>query len=154
MKKYTYFFIAILILTSCQEGLAPIEKAIIQGTIHFKGEFPPDSLLKDIRVVAFQKYPPQDIVSEVLNGRAIFTGSLLPIKNNQSNYRIEIENYPLVIEYFVVARQYGTLFDWDVIGIYSKDTIDYKPEKITISRASVYNIDFEVNFNKKLPQPF
>lgn len=142
------------LLFSCQEGLAPIEKAIIKGKITFVGHLPPDSLIKDLRVVAFNNYPPKDIVSEVLTGNAIFTGSLLPIKNNECNYFIEIDKFPTSIEYLVVARQYGTLFEWDVVGIYSNDTVNYTPQKIVLTKPTTVNIDFVVDFNKKLPQPF
>jgi len=148
------FVLLIFILVSCQEGLEPISKANIQGKIRIVGELPADSLIKDLRVVAFQKYPPQDIVTEVLTGRAIFTESLLPIKNKECNYMLEIENYPITFEYFVVARQWGTLFEWDVVAIYTKDTVNYTPEKLVINKPLSINIDFIVDFSKKLPQPF
>lgn len=153
MNKIIYILL-FCVLVSCQEGLEPINKATIQGKIRIISELPNDSLIKDLRVVAFQKYPPQDIVTEVLTGRAIFTESLLPIINKESSYKIEIENYPITFEYFVVARQWGTLFDWDVVAIYTKDTINYIPEKLIINKPQTLYIDFIVDFNKKLPQPF
>jgi len=154
MKKLINLILLIFLLVSCQEGLAPIEKAIIKGKITFVGALPPDSLIKDLRVVAFNNYPRRDIVSEVLTGNAIFTESLLPIKNQECNYFIEIDKFPSTIAYLVVARQYGTLFEWDVVGIYSNDTVNYVPEKIVLSKPATINIDFVVDFNRKLPQPF
>jgi len=154
MKRKKYLILLMFLFLSCQEGLAPTEKAIIKGKISFVENLPPDSLIKDLRVVAFNDYPPKDIVSEVLTGNAIFTESLLPIRNNQCDYLIEIDKLPATISYLVVARQYGTLFEWDVVGIYSNDTINYTPEKIFFSKPTTINIDFIVDFSKKLPQPF
>lgn len=154
MKRKIYFILLAFLLFSCQEGLAPLEKATIKGKITFIGNLPSDSLIKDLRVVAFNNYPPKDIVSEVLTGNAIFTESLLPIKNNECYYFIEIDKFPKAIEYLVVARQYGTLFEWDVVGVYSNDTVNYTPKTIVLTKPTTVNIDFVVDFNKKLPQPF
>lgn len=143
-------------LLSCQAGLEPIgsQKAVIKGVVHFKNDFPHDSTIKDMRVVAFKSYPPADIINEVLSGEAIFSASLLPISTDSAAFSINIENFPVKFKYIAVARQYGTLFEWDAIGVYTDDYIEFTPLEVYISKNQDYKVDITVDFNNRPPQPF
>ncbi len=150
------FAFIVAIFSACQEGLDPsaAQKAVIYGTVRFENEFPPDSLIKDIRVVAFKSYPPADIIGEVLSGEAIFSESLLPISGDTADYKINVESLPARFKYIAVARQYGTLFEWDAIGVYTDDYINFSPLEIYASKGIGYRADIKVDFNNRPPQPF
>lgn len=152
--------------SSCNGGLDPIaaqqeQKALpsISGTIIYKGgtsAWPPADSIKDIRVVAFTRYPPPDIIAEVLSQKAYFTDGL-PSPADTTAYRITFPSpAPQRIAAVVVAQQYGEDItkQWRVVGIYST-TGDNHPSPIDFGReATQQHIDITVDFSNLPPQPF
>ena len=141
---------------ACQAGLEPIgsDKGIIKGKVYFHNDWLADSLVKDVRVVAFKNYPPADIITEVISGQAVFSETLVPLFSDSAAFSIEFDDVPVKINYIVVARQYGSLFEWDAIGVYSDDSIEFTPKSIYIDKKSFHDIIINVDFNNPPPQPF
>ncbi len=152
--KYIYILIISLILTSCDGGLEPMPKSTIRGVVLYQNEWLPDSTIKDIRVVAFKNFPPNDIITEVLSGEAVFSEPLTPFFTDSASFIIEIPDAPVMYNYIAVARQYGSLFEWDAIGVYTDDYIDFTPKSLFIQKHSTETINIKVDFNNYPPQPF
>ncbi len=149
----------VLGISACSGGLnpemVPVE-AKISGTVWFRGTWPPADSVRDLRVVAFQTYPPTNVLEEVLAGRAVFS-ERLPIAVQSSPYELTIPRPPVVLRYIVVAQQYGPdLFrHWRVVGVYTRDTLTYRPESLAVETGGVYpGVDIHVNFDRLPPQPF
>lgn len=154
------------ITSSCNGGLDPIaaqqqQKALpsISGTITYKGgidAWPPADSIKDIRVVALTRYPPPDIIAEVLSKKAYFTDGL-PSPADTTTYIITFPSpAPQRLAAIVVAQQYGEDITkhWRVIGIYSL-TGDNQPSPVDLGiQATQQHIDITVDFSNLPPQPF
>lgn len=164
IQKILLFIYLILILSSCDMGLAPKEpakKAYISGEISYKGgidKWPsPDSIL-EIRLVAFKNYPLSDsssILRELTDGNAYFTPDTLPRFVEKSDYYLEINDPPVVLKYIAVAQRYGNLFQWRVIGVYTETGDNTKPTTLIVNSGdSLKNINIEVDFLNLPPQPF
>lgn len=157
----------LLLLSSCDGGLDPIAagketeaKPSISGLITYKNgpaAWPPADSIKDIRVVAFTRYPPPDIIAEVLGQKAFFTETM-PVAVDSSSYRIELPSpSPSSIAAIVVAQQYGNDItkEWRVIGIYSATGDNSQPTTLDLtSTTSWRNINITVDFSNLPPQPF
>jgi hypothetical protein len=53
-----------------------------------------------------------------------------------------------------VAQQFGGLYDWKVIGVFS-DTEDFAPDGIFLEKGEKrMDIDITVDFSNEPPQPF
>jgi hypothetical protein len=163
-KSYLLLIIIYIILQSCDAGLKPHEKAYLAGTITYKDGTkywpynyinPAGDSVYDVRVVTFKTYPPVNIVSDILNGNAWFTNSL-PKFVESSNFSLQITNYPIELQYIVVAMQYGpNIFqDWKVIGVYTLTGNNKEHSAIIIKDPIKYNISIDVDFNNLPPQPF
>lgn len=153
-------------VSSCDSGLDPIaaqqaHKALpsISGTITYKGgvaTWPPADSVKDIRVVAFTRYPPPDILAEVLSQKAYFTNQL-PSPADSTSYTISFPApSPQRLAAVVVAQQYGPDIQkhWRVIGIYSL-TGNNQPSSIDFSTTTAQqHVDITVDFANLPPQPF
>lgn len=155
------------VLSSCDGGLDPIAaskatdaKPSISGLITYKNgpsAWPPADSIKDIRVVAFTRYPPPDIIAEVLGQKAFFTETM-PVAVDSSSYRLELPSpMPTSIAAIVVAQQYGNDItkDWRVIGIYSATGDNTQPTPLDLTSTTVWkNINITVDFSNLPPQPF
>ncbi len=145
------------LVCGCTGGLDPTQlprEAMIRGIVSFRGAWPPVDSLRDLRVVAFQQYPPKDVLGEVLGGRAIFS-ERLPFYVEQTPYELTVEQVPVMFRYLIVAQQYGPdLFrHWRVVGVYSSR--DTQPDSIWVEPGGVYpNVDIVVDFDHLPPQPF
>ena len=149
-----------LAITSCDEGLAPpppIIPATISGRIiYISGtkDWPPSDSVKDIRIVAFKVYPPQNIFTEITNGNAYFSESL-PMFIDSTDFTLSITKPPVEIKYIVVAQQYGNLFEWRAIGVWTLSGDMSKPSSLSIKQGDKYeNININVDFKNLPPQPF
>ncbi len=147
-------------ITACNEGLQPqppVEKSFISGLITYvngKDKWPPPDSVIEIRVVAFKNYPPKDIIAEITNGNAYFTEAL-PKFVDTSSYMLEISKPPQTIKYLVVAQQYGSLFEWRSIGVWTLSGDNTKPSSITIEPGKTYTgLNITVDFDNLPPQPF
>ncbi|CUS96331.1 hypothetical protein [Candidatus Kryptobacter tengchongensis] len=144
-----------LLFYSCDHGLKPpeqYEEPGFGGTVYFKGTWP-DSVY-DLRVVAFRNYPPQNIISEVIEGKAKFSQSL-PVKVDSVKYEVSADTGKW--EYVVVALQYGSniFSDWKAIGVYDTTPNDTIPTPIYIPFGKfLRGINITCDFNNPPPQPF
>lgn len=147
---------------SCQEGLDPTidqaKESYIKGNvlvISGKSSWPsPDSIL-ELRVVGFKRYPPQDIINEILSGEAYFTDTL-PRFLDTISYILKIDKTPVELNYLVCAYRYGTILEWRVAGVYSDEmTFERTPKKLFVpSGKAIENVDIKVDFRNLPKQPF
>ena len=152
-------------LLSCDEGLGPssqngpIVPSGFSGLITFRHWEAVDSLY-DLRLVAFTNFPPGDIVTEVLQGRALVYPSLqsdqpLAISGTDSlRYTVGVppNSYP----YVVVAHRFGPdLYnDWRPDGQYDLDTNLTIPSPVVVTAGeSTPAIDIIVDFANPPPPP-
>lgn len=154
---------ALILFSACNEGLSPQEaesKTAITGTIVYKNgktNWPPSDSAKEVRVVCFKKYPPEDVIQTILNGEAFFTADALPVMVDSSSYSIEFTVTPLTLPYIVAALRTGNNFmaDWKVIGVYNTSGDQTKPDTIQVLKGKTYKaVNIEVDFNELPPQPF
>lgn len=121
----------------------------IEGIINFRN-WPAESTLVDLRLVAFKNYPPGDIVSEVMLGNAQFTESLKPYFSDSLAYMLLLNGMPWnVIQYIVVAQQYGPNIqaDWKMVGVYYSPGDTSKPGSVALSPSGVNGgINITVDF--------
>jgi hypothetical protein len=150
----------LLLLIGCDQGVAPAPElgtpaALygISGMIDFQHWPPRDSII-DLRLVAFKTYPPQDILTEVLQGRARYTGTLTPYGADSIAYTLYLTPLPPgPLAYIVVAEQFGSNIqaDWRVVGVYGDST---GPFSVTVPADSVLeNVNLHVDFEHLPPQP-
>jgi len=147
----------------CDHGIAPMaevatEPGGISGTITYL-HWPDLSTIKNLKVVVFKKFPPGDILQEVVNGDAI----VHPPELNQSLPRgegVDSTFYSMeipggVYEYVVVAQQFGTIYDWRAVGQYDISPQDSLPTAIQVLSGQILtNIDIRVDFDNLPVQPF
>lgn len=160
MRKIFLLFFLLLPFISCDHGLKPSETSTpiyeepgFGGTVYFKGSWP--DTVYDLRVVAFRNYPPQNIINEVMGGKAKFSQSPLPTKVDSTNYEVLADTGKW--EYIVVALRYGeNIFsDWKAIGVYDTTAQDTIPTPIYIPYGKfIRGINITCDFNNPPPQPF
>ena len=158
LNWFICFLLFSMLLSSCNEGLAPEieQKTVLQGEIIYSSginSWPPQDSLKDLRAVAFKNFPPQNIVQEILSGSAYYTQVTLPLYVDSSNFSIEIPDAPVTLKYIAVAQEYGGLMDWRVIGIYKAENSD-SASTLFINKGETKKITIYVDFNNLPPQPF
>lgn len=151
----------IILLLHCDHGLSPSRTPAItgvQGVITYEDNWPPPDSLKQLRLIAFKKFPPQNIIVEVLTGEAIVYP---PIDSSSLRYYVDREEYflklpPDTFEYLVVAQQFGDdIFDdWRAVGQYDTDE-DSLPTPIILKKDTLLqNINIHVDFENLPIQPF
>ncbi|HPD33705.1 MAG TPA: hypothetical protein P5545_02950 [Bacteroidota bacterium] len=158
IKSKIFLFPILILLQSCNEGLSPQfeQKTVLQGKIVYTSgisSWPAKDSLKDLRVVAFKNFPPQNIVQEILSGSAYYTQESLPFYTDTTNFSIEIPDAPVLLKYIAVAQQYGGLMEWRVIGVYKAQNSD-TASNLYINKSETKNITIYVDFNNLPPQPF
>jgi hypothetical protein len=148
--------------SGCDEGLKPdpprIPMGSFSGLMVFEHWPSPDSLF-DLRLVAFRDFPPTDILSEVLGGRAYVYPSLgdtatLPFFVDSTRYivTIPIGRY----EYIVIAQRFGPSLttDWRAVGQYDLDSNLAVPSPLTIvENDTLQDINIYVDFSNPPPPP-
>ena len=161
MKYFTLIFLFALIMSSCDKGLDPTVvrlPSILKGQIIYvggKSAWPPDSTVKDIRVVAFRDYPPKNIFTEISAGKAYFSNSLRKLVDSDS-FSISITITPAIVNYLVVAQQFGdnVLTDWRPIGVYTITGDLNKPSQITVlDGVTLDGLNINVDFKNLPPNP-
>jgi hypothetical protein len=157
----TFIFTIIFLTIECNHGLSPSDAAIItgiSGIITYEDNWPPADSLLELRLVAFKKFPPQNVIVEVLTGEAIVYP---PIDSSSLNLNVNIQQYlmelpPDTFEYIVVAQQFGSdiLNDWRAVGQYDTDS-DSLPTAIIVEENDLFqNINIHVDFENLPIQPF
>ncbi len=145
----------------CDHGLTPpaeVPAGIsgISGTILYTN-WPDLQTIKNLKIVVFKKFPPGDILGEVLSGEATAyppdLNKSLPKGVDSTTYVIELKSG--VYEYVVVAQQFGGLYDWRAVGQYDTTAQDSLPTAIEVP-ANIFleKIDIVVDFNNLPIQPF
>lgn len=166
---FIVLFMVSFAIISCEHGLAPPPKEIIEqgitGTIYYKGTFP-DSL-KEHRLFAAKMYRKfrsmNEIMMLILSGSdsiqiypPIIQPSLSLTKEDSIKYRFVLE--PVLYRYIAVAQTTGAIFDsskWKIVGVYSLDSINWDPRPILVGNGSfVDSINITVDYNNPPPQPF
>jgi hypothetical protein len=165
----------LLALVACDGGLQPPAEAPptqIAGTIRYVGGWPPavnpitrDSVL-NIRVAAFRDFPPQNIVTDVLAGRAYFTPSALSLDSSLARF-VDVSSYSILIpdnnpateiRYVAVAMLVRSLFlvpaSWRIVGVYTVTGNQAQPGTIRITPNTIHRADITVDFRNPPPQPF
>jgi hypothetical protein len=166
MPRFAYYILLsfMLFTLACDHGLAPTDpgskKTGISGTISF-ANWPADTLLYDLRLVAFKNFPPEDIITEITGGQATvypaITEGGLPFYVDRIDYLMELP--PGNIEYLVVAHQFRPAFldtnSWQAAGQYDTTPADSLPTAIVIETGKLLNgIDISVDFTRLPIQPF
>jgi hypothetical protein len=156
-----------LFFQACNEGISPPvvtsstgpKVSGFSGTIAYAHWPPPDSIL-DLRLIAFKSFPPANIVTEVLGGRAIVYPPLgdtttLPLNVDTTHYFVQAPAGEY--QYVVVAQRYGqNIFsDWRAVGQYDLDTNLAVPSSIEVpTDDTLKHVDISVDFTHLPPQPF
>lgn len=151
-------------LTACNKGIESEPQVAtgpgaMTGLVTYRNWPSPDSL-RDLRIVAFKNFPPGDIVSEVLQSRAVVypplgDTALVPFLVDSLRYKFILEAG--TYEYVVVAQQFGpnVLADWRPVGQYDLDTDLSVPSPVIVPAAdTVRNINIIVDFVNRPPTPF
>ena len=157
------WLLVVIILYACNHGIAPTGTPYepenpggISGYIYYQN-WPPAEEVKNLKLIVFLEFPPDDIFSEVQTGRAIvhppeFSESL-PQFVNSSYYFLQLD--PGTYEYVVIAQQYAGLFDWRAVGQYDTTPADSFPSPVTVINDSILpDIDIYVDFNNLPIQSF
>lgn len=154
--------LSLITFSSCDHGLAPPSENVnnmsgITGIITYEN-WPADSLY-DLRLVIFKSYPPDNIIEDVFNGRAIVYPGLgdpgLPTYIDTTGFLVELNSG--TYEYVVVAQQYGEnpSTDWRAVGQYDTLAGDDLPTAITVYAGRLLEeINIHVDFNHLPLQPF
>ena len=163
-KFYITILLSVLVFYGCNQGLAPpplqtSTNSYITGLITYVGganKWPSKDSVIAIRVVAFQDYPPKDIITELTEGKAFVTGlQSLPLFVDTSSFSIEIPTTPVLIKYIAVAQQYtDSLTAERAVGVYTLSGDNTKPDSLTIQTGKSYFVKIKVNFDSLPPQPF
>lgn len=171
MKKNTILLcmVFITILSACNGGLEPPPPATtVSGTIRYvsgKQSWPHADSVLNIRAVAFKKFPPVDIVSEVLSQNAYYTPSTLDLNVSlpkfvdSTSFSIELPVIPPErLEYIAIAMLVNSNVllpsSWRVIGIYAQRGNPKLPASLTITPGVNHHVVIDVNFYQLPPQPF
>ena len=158
MQNNLIFILFFLFFTiSCDSGLKPQPEntSYVRGTIKYinsTDNWPPVDSLKDLRVVAFKHFPPDNIIQEVLSGQAYYTNSSLPFYVDSSSFVLEIKDSPVELKYIAVAQQFGGIIDWLVVGVYSDNNDSAKT--LYVEKGKNYQIQINVDFKNLPKQPF
>jgi hypothetical protein len=157
------WLLVVIIIYACNHGIGPTDTPDkpqnpggISGQIYYQN-WPPAEEVKNLKVIVFLEYPPDDILNEVQSGRAIVHPPELSVSLPQfvdsSYYVVQLE--PGIYEYVVVAQQYGGLLDWRAVGHYSTIQSDSIPSPVlVISDSILQDIDIYVDFDNLPIQPF
>src|SRR5260221_1665743 len=159
---FVALFSVLLLSPACDQGLSPgsgqhpTSTYGIRGTIHFRNWPPPDSIV-DLRVVSFKNQPSQNILDDVLQGRAGFTPRLEPYGVDSIAYTLILSPIPAgVFAYTAVAQQFGPNIntDWRAVGLYRTGGDTSGPGAISVPEDSIVSgIDIEVDFQHPPPPP-
>ncbi len=165
-KKYNeriaFILLFCLLALECDSGLAPPQIPPsppygFKGTVYFQNWLPKDSI-KDLRVVAFQNYPPGDIAAEYFGNRLRFSDELI------SSYGANSIPYTIIlnpmdvdsIPYIAVGKRFGDnqLKDWGMVGVYYAIGNSSRPGTVKVFPDSIVSgIDIYVDFNYPPTQP-
>ena len=152
-----------LFVAACNHGIAPTgtpsEPALpgaISGFIYYKN-WPPAEEIKNLKLIVFLEFPPDNIILQVQSGRAVIhppeLSESLPQFVDSTSYELQLDAGRY--EYVVVAQQYGGYFDWRAVGHYDITPADSFPSPVSVISDSILSgIDIYVDFANLPIQPF
>jgi hypothetical protein len=164
--------ITVILAVQCDGGLQPPPLppvTTLSGTVRYlggKASWPRRDSVWTVRVVGFRQFPPQDLIGELLQGRAYFTPAALQLDStltlfaDSSRYTITFpDSVPPRIEYLCVAvladtTRILTSAAWRVVGVYSESGNNRQPSRIPITVGRNHIADITVDFKNLPPQPF
>lgn len=158
-----FILLTALLLIRCDGGLAPNGPeegpGYVRGLITYRN-WPPSDSLRDLRIVLFKTFPPDNIVSSVLSGNAVVypplgDTSLVPfyVDSLRFGFSLPAGTYP----YVIVAQQYGPAVtrQWRPVGQYDLDSDLAIPSPVTIVGGDTLSgVDIAVDFDNPPPMPF
>ncbi len=160
MRKALVPLVLLLLAVRCDDhGLEPVPPVEpgFGGVIYYEN-WPPADSLKDLRLVAFQDFPPQNILQDVINGRAYVFPKIgesgLPFYVDSTEYEIHVP--PARYAYVVVAQQFSEdLFsDWRAVGQFDIDADLTVPAAVRVSENTfIADVDIFVDFWNPPPTP-
>jgi hypothetical protein len=159
-------FLSGLIASGCTHGLEPPPVPTAQpgfgGTVYFISSWPhpPVDSVYDIRVVAFYSYPPQNILTAVLDSQVLVyppigPGTTPKLFVDSMSYLLDVTS-PKTFKYVAVAMEYGPNYetDWKVVGAYGYSHGIGAPDSVVIPPNTFVNgIDVNVDFKNPPPNP-
>ncbi len=152
-----------VLLGGCDKGLEPPLEGdvILRGRVDFAGgvdSWPERDSIYDLRVAAFQEYPPESLVGDIVEQRAWFTDDSLATFQESVDWEITIPSPgPARIAYLVVAMQNGpNIFeDWIAVGVHAPADQRDQPTVIQLQPGAIIeDIVLTVDFDDLPPQPF
>jgi hypothetical protein len=150
----------VLLFIACQEGLDPTirRESLVRGdliVVSGRNSWPNSDSAIELRVVGFQNFPPPDLLTEIVSGKAFISDSL-PRFFDTIRYSLKIDNPPVEINYLVAALRYGTIFQWKVVGVYSDEmTFERQPKKLFVPKGvTIENVKILIDFYNLPKQPF
>ncbi len=156
-KKIIYVLYLLVMLYACDHGIAPKPTQTgISGTIYYNN-WPPLEQIIMLKLVVFREFPPENIIEEVTNRRAVFypedLTTSLPLDVDSTFFLVEMDTGSY--QYIVVAQQYGTLTQWLAVGQYDTTPLDPLPTEIMVYQDEILsNINIYVDFDSLPIQPF
>lgn len=154
--KYYLLLIFIFLFISCDGGLEPPPQSFLKGKVTFVGgvdSWPSQDSVNTMRIVAFLKAEPTNIVEEVLNNRVYFLE--IPSFVDEYYFELLIPNPPQDLNYIAVAWQFSdSFFDQLAAGVYTESGDNTKPSSVQIEFGKDSEIEIFVDFNNLPPQPF
>lgn len=158
-QKIIFTIFLLVILLACDHGIAPKPAQTgISGTIYYKN-WPPLEQILLLKLIIFEDFPPENIIDEVIGGRAIIYPENLPtsllLDVDSSFFLIEMDTG--TYDYVVVAQQYGPdLYNnWRAVGQYDTTPQDSIPTRLTVNQDEMLNnINIYVDFDSLPIQPF
>lgn len=157
MKILRSIFILFAVVTAsailgCDRGLEPPQPEVeisptgaISGTVHYSGEWPPSSQLKDLRFIPLETVP-QSMVEIIADFENLKYSDRLSYNVESDTFLVDdLENG--VYLYNAVVQQYGGIFDWRPVGVYDDN------DGIIIIEGDTVNITIDVDFDNLPPFP-
>lgn len=149
---------------TCDDGLGPPLPAAttpgaLTGVVRFLN-WDSAGTVVDMRVVAFRVFPPQDVITEVLQGRAVVhppVGGPALVTGTPDSVAVLFALPPGLYPYVVVAQQFGPSVstDWRPVGQYDLDADPSAPSPVTIAAGETTRaVNITVDFTRLPPPPF
>jgi hypothetical protein len=155
-----FFIGTTIVIDACADhGLSPVietETPGFGGTITIRSTWPPQDSIRDLRIAAFRNYPPKDILSEIIQGSAVFSDEL-PYGEEAIEYRVQSASMGGTYAYVVVAQNYGPdpFQQWRAVGVYAVTGDVASPTGIDLGAGKfIRGINVDVDFINLPPQPF
>lgn len=145
-------FVLLFSLFSCQEGISPndgAKESYVSGkliVISGINSWPSEDSARELRVLVVPQYPPYNILSDILEGRA-YLSDTLPRFKDTINYIVKIQKTPMPEAYILASLRYGTIVQQRLIGFYKKIIENKIPDKLFIGKGiNLKNLDIYIDF--------